>query len=107
MFSTFGQASNSLFLNTFLSGIVEIPVNILAVFIINTRLLGRRGTAGLSLIAAGITSFLCALVTNYGKYMEYYVWISLRWSLENTIDGYATHTAECTTYLDYIGSWRA
>ena len=67
MFSSCEEMSTSLYVNTFISGAIEIPISIGAIFLVDMKLLGRRGTGGISLIAAGVISFVCALMITYGK----------------------------------------
>lgn len=76
MFPAYEKLSTNLFLTTFISGAVEIPANIGAIFLIETKFLGRRKTAGFSLIGAGVASFMCAIMINYGKFTRCIIKIS-------------------------------
>jgi len=51
--------SGNVFFNSFLSGAVEVPANLLCVVLLNWPLLGRRFTCSFALLAAGLSSFIC------------------------------------------------
>ena len=53
-----GSLHGDIFLNTTISGLVEIPANILCVLFLNWRFSGRRWTCAISLILAGVSSFI-------------------------------------------------
>ena len=70
MFATYEEMSADLFLNSFVSGAIEIPINIVAVFLVEMKFLGRRGSSVISLVAAGLLSFVCALLILFGKVVK-------------------------------------
>ena len=51
--------SGNVFFNSILSGAVEIPANLLAIALLNWPVMGRRLTCSLTLLAAGLSSFIC------------------------------------------------
>lgn len=53
-----GSLAGSIYLNTALMGLVEIPANILCYFTLNWRVTGRRVTCGGGLLLAGLSLFL-------------------------------------------------
>ncbi|ELU15629.1 hypothetical protein CAPTEDRAFT_92879 [Capitella teleta] len=50
--------SGSVYVNTVISGVVEIPANIAAIFLLRWRVTGRRLTCSLSMIIAGLASIV-------------------------------------------------
>ena len=50
--------SGNIYVNTVISGAVEIPANLLAIFFLNWRFTGRRLTCSLSLLIAGAASLI-------------------------------------------------
>lgn len=52
-----GKLPGSIYLNTLLVSLVEIPANFIVMFCLNWHVLGRRWTNAGSLIAAGIINF--------------------------------------------------
>ena len=54
-----GELHGNIYLNTFISGAVEIPAYILCVFLMNWRLMGRRWSGIFALTGAGAFSFIC------------------------------------------------
>lgn len=53
-----GSLVGDVFVNTVISGAVEVPANILCILCMNWKKLGRRLTCSLSLVIAGLSSFL-------------------------------------------------
>ena len=51
--------SGNVFFNSFLSGAVEVPANLLCVALLNWPAFGRRLTCSFALLAAGLSSFVC------------------------------------------------
>jgi len=64
-----GTLYGNIYLNTFLSGAVEIPAYLLAIWMMDRKFLGRRLTGSLSLLAAGFISFLCIPLILFSKYL--------------------------------------
>jgi len=58
-----GSLYGNIYINTFFSGAVEIPAYILSMIMMDMAVFGRKGTGGLSLVTAGIISFLCIPLT--------------------------------------------
>lgn len=58
-----------IYLNTAISGAVEIPANFIAIFFLNWRFTGRRLTCSLSLIIAGAASLVSIYMILEGKYI--------------------------------------
>ncbi|KAK2175936.1 hypothetical protein NP493_695g00002 [Ridgeia piscesae] len=54
-----GEMSGNVYLNTFLSGAVEIPANFICVVLLNWEKTGRRFTTAGSGVLAGVSSLLC------------------------------------------------
>ena len=52
-----GSLSGNLFINTAISGAVEIPANLLAMYLLTKA--GRKYTQAVSLIMAGVANFVC------------------------------------------------
>ena len=52
-----GSLSGNLFINTAISGAVEIPANLLAIYLLTRA--GRKYTQAVSLILAGMANFIC------------------------------------------------
>ena len=72
-----GSLAGDLFLNTFLLGLVEIPANIFCALGLQWRYLGRRLTASLSLLLAGVASVISIpLIVTGGRpwYIMYPYW---------------------------------
>jgi len=63
-----GTLYGNIYLNTFLSGLVEIPAYILAIWMMERKFLGRRLTVSLSFLAGGIVAFLCIPLILLSKY---------------------------------------
>ena len=68
LFSTHLTGSMSVYLSTFLSGAIEVPVNVVAIFVVDRRPLGRRVSGCVSFVVAGVTCFLCAVAAVLGNY---------------------------------------
>ena len=52
-----GDLVGSVFLNTFISGFVEVPANVICIF--TMAYIGRKPTLAWAYIVAGATAFLC------------------------------------------------
>ena len=65
-----GTLYGNIYVNTFFSGLVEVPAYILAIFMMDMAMFGRKGTGGLSLISAGMISFICIPLTLLSKYIS-------------------------------------
>ena len=52
-----GDLVGSVFLNTFISGFVEVPANIICIF--TMAYIGRKPTLAWAYIVAGVSAFLC------------------------------------------------
>ena len=63
--------SGNVFLNTFISGAVEIPANIICWLAMDWKLTGRRLTNSLALIFAGIFSFANIPLLIIGGKLQY------------------------------------
>lgn len=73
-----GSLHGDIYLNTFISGAVEIPAYILGIVMMDMKCFGRRGTGGLSLVGAGLVSFVCiALILNGEN-----TWWTLLWNVQ-------------------------
>jgi hypothetical protein len=68
MFSTFENVSTDLYVSTLINGLIEVPIRIAAIWIIDWKPLGRKKTGIISLVGAGVTSFLAALSILYGNH---------------------------------------
>lgn len=66
LFSTHLTSSVNVYLSTFVSGAIEIPINIVAIFIVDRRPFGRRISGCLSFIVAGVACFFCAVFAMRG-----------------------------------------
>jgi len=53
------ELHGSVYVNTFISGAVEIPAYIACIFLMNCKLIGRRWSGILGLTGAGFVSFVC------------------------------------------------
>ena len=54
-----GALHGDIYINAFVSGALEIPAYIVCVFMMNSKLLGRRWTGCLGLVGSGISCFIC------------------------------------------------
>jgi OCT family organic cation transporter-like MFS transporter 4/5 len=54
-----GTLHGDIYLNTFISGAVEIPAYICSILMMDWKVLGRRWTGCIGLVGAGVSSFLC------------------------------------------------
>jgi len=61
-----GALHGDVYINAFVSGALEIPAYIVCVFMMNSKLLGRRWTGCLGLVGSGISCFLCIPMIVYG-----------------------------------------
>ena len=52
-----GRLPGDVFLNTFLLSFVEVPANIICIFLLDKA--GRRPTVGVFMLIGGILTFLC------------------------------------------------
>jgi len=57
----------SVYLSTFISGAIEVPVNVVAIFVVDRRPFGRRVSGCVSFVVAGVACFLCAVAALLGK----------------------------------------
>ena len=67
LFSTHLTSSMSVYLSTFVSGAIEVPVNVVAIFLVDRRPFGRRISGCLSFVVSGGACFLCAVSAMLGK----------------------------------------
>jgi len=63
-----GALHGDIYVNAFVSGALEIPAYIICVFMMNSKLLGRRWTGCLGLVGSGISCFLCIPMIVYGQH---------------------------------------
>jgi len=66
-----GALSGDIFINTFISGAVEVPANLLCIVASGWPRVGRRLTGCLSMTGAGLFSFLCIPCIIQGKLASY------------------------------------
>ena len=62
-----GTLHGNIYLNTFLSGALEIPAYIVSILMVNRRPMGRRWTGCIGLVGSSISSFLCIPMILYGQ----------------------------------------
>jgi len=62
-----GSLHGNVYLNTFLSGALEVPAYVVSILMVNRRPMGRRWTGCLGLMGSGIASFLCIPVIVHGQ----------------------------------------
>jgi len=67
LFSTRLTSSMSVYLSTFVSGAIEVPVNVVAIFVVDRRPFGRRLSGCTSFVVAGVACFLCAVSATFGR----------------------------------------
>ena len=67
LFSTHLTSSMSIYLSTFVSGAIEVPVNVVAFFVVSRRPFGRRLSGCMSFAIAGVACFLCAVTAKIGE----------------------------------------
>ena len=67
LFSTHLTGSMSVYLSTFLGGAIEVPVNVVAIFVADRRPCGRRVSGCVSFVVAGVTCFLTAVAAVLGE----------------------------------------
>lgn len=63
-----GSLPGNIYVNTLISGAVEVPALITGVRLMNWSVTGRRLTLCGALLAAGISSFLCVPMILFGRY---------------------------------------
>jgi len=54
-----GSLHGNIYLNTFLSGALEIPAYVVSILMVDRRPMGRRWTGCVGLIGASVSSLLC------------------------------------------------
>lgn len=64
-----GSLSGDIFVNTVISGAVEIPSLVVCVFLLGWRITGRRLSCSISFIGAGISSIICIplIIEDFGS----------------------------------------
>jgi len=62
-----GTLHGDIYLNTFLSGALEIPAYIVSILMVNRKPMGRRWTGCVGLIGSCISSFLCIPMILHGQ----------------------------------------
>jgi len=63
-----GELHGSVYVNTFISGAVEIPAYIVCMLLMNWRPMGRRWTGIFGITGAGIFSFICIPLIIFSQY---------------------------------------
>jgi len=62
-----------IFINTLISGAVEIPAFLIAIRLLSWSVTGRRLTISGALVAAGLSSFICIPMILIGmNFLQYY-----------------------------------
>lgn len=62
-----GSLHGNIYLNTFVSGVLEIPAYIGAMLMVDRRPMGRRWTGCIGLVGSCVASFLCVPMILYGQ----------------------------------------
>jgi hypothetical protein len=70
----------NIYVNTFICGAVEVPAYIIAMLLMDSKWFGRRWTGCLSLLIAGIVSFLCIPMIIFREYSSMLLCIDYKFS---------------------------
>lgn len=97
-----GSLDGSIYLNTALMGLVEIPANILCYFTLSWRVTGRRLTCGGSLILAGLSLFISAPFIVNGTFLCF-VYARLPWLLAGLLGHMTWRVRRCRYRYGQLG----
>src|SRR6218665_165740 len=63
-----GALSGDIFINTAISGAVEVPALVICALLLGWRVTGRRLSCSISFVGAGISSIICIPLILYGNH---------------------------------------